>query len=87
MNGMIDIVSYSENENNTNDKLILTVKEGWNLISGLNHNSVILDNDIIVKDTLYKFNNKYINSKILEPGKGYWIKIKKDGKITLNITN
>ncbi len=73
-----------------NDFLNINVVEGWNLISGLHTMiSYIEDNDIIINNTLYEFNQIYSQVQRLEPGKGYWIKASQYGsvKIVSNLPN
>ena len=70
------------------DSLTLSLASGWNLISGI---SVIVDiNDaidpqnIIIPGTLYGFNNSYVQTSEIEPGKGYWLNVNNSGEIMLS---
>lgn len=61
----------------------LTLKEGWNLISGLSKVSVIEKNDLIVENTLFEFDEAYKRSVFLYPKKGYWIRSKSAGEVNI----
>ena len=64
--------------------IAVTLHEGWNLISGPSQISTIIDPEgIIISGTLYGFEEGYINSVELIPGKGYWLRAFQDGEITL----
>jgi len=69
------------------NELIVSLNEGWNLISGLHENiSIYLFNDpdsIIVPNTLFGFSDAYFPTEELIPGKGYWLRAFQDGEITL----
>ena len=70
------------------NELSIGLHEGWNLISGTTHSlniSNIQDQDeLIVPGTIYGFTDTgYLNSDILEPGKGYWLRSYEDGEIIL----
>lgn len=68
-----------------NNLLNINVKEGWNLISGL-HSMISYIEDtgnILIPDTLYEFNERYIQVNEIYPGKGYWVKSSKDGIIRI----
>ena len=62
--------------------------EGWNLVSGISQ-SVYLNNisdpdELIIPGTLYDYGEiGYMESWILEPGKGYWLRTYEPGVITL----
>jgi len=79
--GSTTISGISMNENS------IQLNDGWNLISGLSEDiSVfsILDLDsIIIPGTFYGFNGGYIETAILEPGEGYWVRASSSGSITL----
>ena len=69
-------------------QLSVPLTEGWNLISGISTSvsvSSIADPDeLIIPNTIYGFNvGGYINSDILTPGDGYWLRSGGDGEITL----
>ncbi|MDI6804895.1 MAG: choice-of-anchor J domain-containing protein [Bacteroidota bacterium] len=63
------------------------VKAGWNLVGSVSFSiptsSIIQlpDNNII--SSIYGYNLGYMPVTVLVPGKGYWIKIKQDGKLVL----
>ena len=68
-----------------NNILNINIKEGWNLISGL-HSMISYIEDtgnILINDTLYEFNERYIQVNEIHPGKGYWVKSSKDGIIRI----
>lgn len=68
----------------------LSLKEGWNLISGITDYSSTIDNTNNVVDTnsLFKFSSKLgyrkVDDKILVGGNGYWIRAIKNGIIKLD---
>ena len=67
-------------------QLSVSLTEGWNLISGISSSvsvSSIADPDeLIIPNTIYGFNVEgYINSDILTPGEGYWLRSTGDGEI------
>ena len=41
---------------------------------------------ILIPGTLYGFDETYIDSPILEPGKGYWIRASGSGEIVVSST-
>ncbi len=66
----------------------LLLNEDLNLLSGIStaiHISEIQDPDeIIISGTVYGFAlGGYINTEILEPGKGYWVRANNSGYIFL----
>ena len=64
------------------DTIEIQLKEGWNLI-GTSIKGTINKNDIVDKNTLFKYENSYKSVPELAPNKGYWIKASKSGKIIL----
>ena len=66
----------------------IELQEGWNMIGGAyinsNKNNIIDENTIIIPNTLYYYDSVYIESNIIEPIKGYWIKAFSSGSIQLN---
>jgi len=68
-------------------KLTLSLKKGWNLISGVGGDmplSTITDPDgIIINGTAYAFDQVYTSSDTLRPGMGYWIRTSQAGSVTL----
>ncbi len=74
------------------DELELNISEGWNIISGVsdivNVNTGIVDPmEILVPGSLYGFDGTYVNSSVLVPGKGYWIRSLEDGYINISSQN
>ena len=69
-------------------ELTIQVHEGWNLISGITFSVQVIDFDdpegIIVPGTVYTFDEVYINSSVLEPGKAYWLYSNGSGTISLS---
>ena len=66
--------------------LTISLSEGWNLIAGISFQVAvdhISDPDgIIVPGTIYGYGDGYINTDVIEPGKGYWINASSDGDVT-----
>jgi hypothetical protein len=69
-------------------ELTIELSEGWNLISGISDEIPIGGiNDpgnIIVDGTIYGFQEVYVTSETIEPGKAYWIYASTDGDITIS---
>jgi hypothetical protein len=70
------------------NELIISLSEGWNLISGISTPldiTEIQDPDgIIITGTIYGFTSGgYSNAEILEPGNGYWVRTNGSGSIIL----
>jgi hypothetical protein len=69
------------------NEITISLNEGWNLISGLSEDisiySVLDPDSIIVSGTLYGFSGGYVETDMLVPGKGYWIRANNSGNITL----
>ena len=69
------------------DELIISLSEGWNLISGvttfLNITDIQDSDGIIVSGSVYGFNEAYISVNQMEPGRGYWIRANSSGTISM----
>jgi len=69
------------------NEITISLNEGWNLISGLSEDisiySVLDPDSIIVSGTLYGFSGGYVETDMLVPGRGYWIRANNSGNITL----
>lgn len=66
----------------------IDVKAGWNIIGSLScpiHiGSVISNPPGIIGSPWFEYNNLHYNTvEILEPGRGYWVKVKKNGQMIL----
>lgn len=65
----------------------LTANEGWNLIGG--YENPVFDSDLtttppgLITGLIYTYNNNYQISNVLEPGRGYFIKLSADGQINI----
>ncbi|HJL79427.1 MAG TPA: hypothetical protein QF355_09020, partial [Candidatus Marinimicrobia bacterium] len=70
------------------NEITISLNEGWNLISGLSGEisiySVLDPDSIIVPGTLYGFNGGYVETDMLVPGKGYWVRANNSGTITID---
>ncbi|MFI5236430.1 MAG: T9SS type A sorting domain-containing protein [Ignavibacteriales bacterium] len=66
----------------------IPVLEGWNMIGVFEENvlvSQITTNPPgIIASSIFGYENGYINSSVLKPGKGYWLRASSDGVINLN---
>jgi hypothetical protein len=66
----------------------IPVYKGWNMIGSIEQDipkSKIYSNPLnIVISNYYGFDGQYYNSDIIEPGKGYWLKVNTNGTITLD---
>jgi hypothetical protein len=67
--------------------LVIDLNEGWNLITGLSESISIMDivdeNEIIVPNSIYTYDDGYLPADELIPGNGYWIKAFETGIVTL----
>jgi hypothetical protein len=76
------VTGYSLNQ------LELSMITGWNLISGLSFpvdvNTILDPQGIIVPFTYYGFDGSYVQTEILEPGTGYWVRTSEEGIIEMN---
>ena len=54
-------------------------------INNITYSSIILNNDasIIIPNTLYAYDNTYVDSTDINANKGYWIKCTNSGTIKL----
>ena len=72
-------------------EVTIYLEEGWNLISGITsplHVSDIDDpEELIVPGTIYIFDEVYVNSAVLEPGKAYWLYSNGSGTVSLSSLN
>ena len=70
------------------NELTISLNEDWNLVSGLSEDisiySVSDPDSIIIPGTLYGFNEGYVETDILVPGEGYWLRAFEAGEITLS---
>jgi len=70
---------------------IIEVSSGWNIIGGISTpvsvNDFILENNLILPETVFEFYGSYVNADILIPGKGYWIRTIQEGFITISSQN
>ncbi|MDI6766501.1 MAG: T9SS type A sorting domain-containing protein [Bacteroidota bacterium] len=69
------------------DCISFDMKKGWNIIGGITfpvetQTISTLPSDIVISN-YYGYDDGYQASSIVEPGKGYWVKISQDGKLTL----
>ena len=72
-------------------EVTIYLEEGWNLISGITSPLQVSDIDdpeeLIVPGTIYIFDEVYVNSAVLEPGKAYWLYSNGSGTISLSSLN
>ncbi|MBI5214114.1 MAG: hypothetical protein HY960_00005, partial [Ignavibacteriae bacterium] len=68
----------------------IDVKAGWNLIGTISEpvsiDSVISIPDGIISSQFFGYHFGYVSPTVLEPAKGYWVKVSQDGKIYLSGT-
>jgi hypothetical protein len=69
---------------------IAFVKNGWNLIGGFESdvsvNSITTNPPGIIQSYLFGYYNGYFVADTIRKGKGYWVKVSRDGKIIFNNT-
>ncbi len=65
----------------------VNVVEGWNIIGTISTPVAISSIEQlppeIVTSSFFGFNSAYFEADTLQPGKGYWVKVKQDGKLIL----
>ena len=70
------------------DVLNVEITNGWNLISGSSFEmelSEFYDPDgLLISGTIYGFDEGYISTNFLLPGKGYWVRSTGNGTIFFN---
>lgn len=73
---------------NSIHNLIITLHQGWNLISGVTAPISVYDivdpDEIVIQGSWYGFDETYFNSDSLFPGKGYWVNASSSGEITIS---
>ena len=76
------ITGYGLNE------VTIGLSEGWNMIAGISSTVQVSDindpSDVIIPNTYYTYDEGYILSTTIEPGKGYWLRASGDGEITIS---
>ncbi len=69
------------------ESVVVSLSAGWNLISGpsetMNINNSIDPENIIIPGTLYGFDETYVSTTEVQPGKGYWLNADSNGEVTL----
>jgi len=70
------------------NEITIPLNEGWNLITGISFpiavDAIVDPDGLIIPNTIYGFEDGYVNAETLEPGKGYWIRSSGDGDITIS---
>lgn len=70
--------------------LDIPVKKGWNLIGAAYKpvpvGSVSSSPSGIIQSPFFEYNNGYVQATNLNQGKGYWVKVKQNGTLTLTTT-
>lgn len=65
----------------------IEVNTGWNLIGSISDtvavNSIIQDPSNIIISKFYTFEGMYVEANQIIPGKGYWVKVNRQGKLIL----
>ncbi len=68
----------------------IDVIQGWNLIGSISEpvdvSTIISDPPGLVTSLFYGYQDGYIISSSIEPGKGYWVKVNQSGKLILSST-
>jgi hypothetical protein len=73
----------------SSEYLAINVNAGWNMIGGISCDIPLssvstVPSGIIVPNTLYEYDNVYVNSTTIEQGKGYCIKTSSAGQLILD---
>lgn len=71
------------------DSIKIPVKSGWNMVgsvsSAFHHSKVRADSTTSLTSIFYGYSTQgYTVDTILQPGRGYWIKVNGNGNLTLN---
>lgn len=69
------------------DSLMLNLRAGWNLVSGPSCDvelSRMSGYELLVPQSLYRYDGAYARSHRLEQGRGYWVLAKEAGQLELN---
>ncbi len=68
----------------------VNVTEGWNLIGSLSApidvSTIVSEPPGLVTSNFFGYNGTYTLASIIEPGKGYWVKLDQNGMLTLSKT-
>lgn len=69
----------------------INVIEGWNLIGSISQpvevNTIISEPENIINSGFYGYDSGYRTVQTILPGKGYWVKVKHNGKLILRVLN
>ena len=66
------------------NKIIVNLNKGWNLI-GSSYDCELIDLDnIIILNTIFEYNTSYNKVSNIKGNKGIWLKCKSSGVITMN---
>jgi hypothetical protein len=67
------------------------VSAGWNMIGSISSpvstSSIIQEPSSIVISSYYGYSEGYYATDIISPAKGYWVKVKEQGKLILGSTS
>ncbi len=81
--GQSDTVNYPKNPK---DSVWVQTNKGWNLIGGLQYNIstyFLKLNGGTINNYAYEYDNGYKLTRIIKPGKGYWIFVPSPGNLLL----
>ncbi len=85
-------LKFNQQEQHTFQGLVdyvlnIPVKKGWNLIGAAYKsvpvNSITTSPSGIIQSPFFEYNNGYLQANTLNVGKGYWVKVKQNGTLTL----
>ena len=66
----------------------IDVVAGWNMIGSVINpvptSTIVTSPDSIIKSQFFGYQSRYVVTDTIQPGKGYWIKVKEDGKLVLS---
>ena len=70
------------------ESIELQLVQGWNLFAGpsctVNVSDVIDGEDILIEESLHRYNHGYLPVSQIEPGLGYWVEASAAGSVTLS---
>lgn len=71
--------------------LTISVNQGWNLIGSITNqistSSVVTDPPGNIASSFYAYNNGYVVTNTIQPGKAYWVKVNQAGTLTFGGTS
>lgn len=75
----------------TMTSLTVPVTQGWNLIGSISQQisaaQITSEPPGMITSQFFHYNGTYVTSDVVEPGKGYWVKVNQSGSLTLSASS